>query len=202
MKSVLSRLLAFEPSIHSRVAMTKSELRRELRALPPLRPDVAAEKSDRLCARLVESPAWQRAQVVALYAANAHEPDLSALWKRRGDRVFCFPKVEGNGIAEERLTFYRVDSAGELLLSRWGLHEPPSDSTRRVDPLQIELVIVPGVAFTAAGDRLGRGRGHYDRFLAQLSPGATAIGLCFCDRLLESIPMEPHDRRLSQVFAE
>jgi 5-formyltetrahydrofolate cyclo-ligase len=182
--------------------MTKSELRRELRELPPLPPDVATEKSDRICARLVDTPAWHRARIVALYAANLHEPDLSRLWERRGDRVFCFPKVEGTGISEEHLVFYRVDTAAELLLSRWGLYEPPSDASRRVNALQIDLVIVPGVAFTVTGDRLGRGRGHYDRFLAALSPDASTIGLCFASRLLPALPTEAHDRRLDQIIAE
>jgi 5-formyltetrahydrofolate cyclo-ligase len=182
--------------------MTKPELRRDLRALPPLPPDVAAGKSERICARLVELPAWLRAKTVALYAADAHEPDLGALWEKRGDRVFCFPRVEGDRNSGERLAFHRVDRAADLLLSRWGLFEPPADPTREVDPAQIDLVIVPGVAFTADGERIGRGRGHYDRFLASLAPHATAVGLCFATRLLPSLPTEPHDRRMDQVIAE
>jgi 5-formyltetrahydrofolate cyclo-ligase len=202
MNSVRAPLLAFEQRIRSRIRMTKPELRRELRALPPLPPDVAAEKSDRICARLVELPAWLRARTVALYAANAHEPDLSALWERKGDRVFCFPRVEGDRATGERLVFHRVDTVADLLLSRWGLFEPSADPAREVNPGQIDLVIVPGVAFTANGERLGRGRGHYDRFLALLAPHAITIGLCFDTRLLPSLPTESHDRRMDQVIAE
>jgi 5-formyltetrahydrofolate cyclo-ligase len=202
MNSKPAGLLAFAERIRSRRGMTKPELRRELRALPPLSPDVAAEKSDRICARLVELPAWLRAKTVALYAANAHEPDLGALWEKRGDRVFCFPRVEGDRATGERLVFYRVDAAAELLLSRWGLFEPPVDPACELDPGQIDLVIVPGVAFTAHGERLGRGRGHYDRFLALLAPHANTIGLCFTSRLLPSLPTESHDRRMDQVIAE
>jgi 5-formyltetrahydrofolate cyclo-ligase len=182
--------------------MTKPELRRELRALPPLPPDVAAAKSDRICARLVELPAWRDARTVALYAANAHEPDPRQLWEKRGDRVFCFPRVEGDRSTGEQLVFHRVDAAAELLPSRWGLHEPQADRLTEVDSAQIDLVIVPGVAFTAAGERLGRGRGHYDRFLSSLSPHASTIGLCFADRLLPTLPTESHDRRMDQVIAE
>jgi 5-formyltetrahydrofolate cyclo-ligase len=71
-----------------------------------------------------------------------------------------------------------------------------------VEPLRIDLVIVPGVAFTAEGERLGRGRGHYDRFLASQATHAATIGLCFANRLLPALPTELHDRRVDQVIAE
>ena len=116
--------------------------------------------------------------------------------------MFCFPRVDGDRATGERLDFYRVDTAAELLLSRWGLYEPPRDLARLVEPAHIDLVIVPGVAFTANGERLGRGRGHYDRFLASLSQHAATIGICFTNRLLPSLPTEPHDRRIDQVIAE
>jgi len=182
--------------------VTKQELRCELRLLSPLPIEIAAERGARLCARLTKLPVWQNARTVALYAATAHEPDLSPLWKERAGRVFCFPRVEGDGIAEERLVFYRTDSPEQLLDSRWGLREPASDPARRVEDAEIDLVLVPGVAFTAAGDRLGRGRGHYDRFLPRLKSTAQAVGICFAERLLPSLPTEMHDRQLDDVVAE
>ena len=182
--------------------MNKQELRRELRVLPPLPVDVAAERSARLCARLANLPVWENARVVALYSATAHEPDLSLLWNERAGRLFCFPRVEGDGIAEEHLVFYRTESPDALLNSRWGLREPAPDPARRIADEDIDLVLVPGVAFTAAGDRLGRGRGHYDRFLPRLRPAAQTVGVCFRERLLPSLPTEAHDRRLDHVVAE
>ena len=67
---------------------------------------------------------------------------------------------------------------------------------------EIDLVVVPGVAFDAAGRRLGRGRGHYDATLAGLPAGAARIGLAFELQLVPEIPEEPHDVRLDAVVTE
>ena len=70
-------------------------------------------------------------------------------------------------------------------------HEP--------DPASVDVVIVPGLAFTLRGDRLGQGGGWYDRFLAGLRPDAVAIGVGFREQLVDHLPVEPHDVRLHQV---
>src|SRR5687767_3921840 len=182
--------------------MTKTELRKQIRSLEAPSAEIAAEKSRRICDRLLEMPAWQNARTVALYAANAHEPDPAHLWGARGERVFAFPRVEGQGIEQERLAFYRIDAVDELELSRWGLHEPRPDVAREVDPAVIDLIIIPALAFTANGERLGRGRGHYDRFLPRLRPDAVKIGICFAPHRIPQIPVEPHDIRMDHVIFE
>jgi 5-formyltetrahydrofolate cyclo-ligase len=69
-----------------------------------------------------------------------------------------------------------------------------------LDAALIDVVIVPGLAFTAAGDRLGQGGGWYDRFLAKLGPGATKIGVAFTPQIVDSLPVEPHDIRVDVVI--
>jgi len=71
-----------------------------------------------------------------------------------------------------------------------------------VDPTWPDVVIVPGVAFTANGDRLGQGGGWYDRFLAATGPGCTTIGVGFDLQLVERLPVEPHDVPLDHVVTE
>jgi len=71
-----------------------------------------------------------------------------------------------------------------------------------VDSSWPDVVIVPGVAFTVDGDRLGQGGGWYDRFLAELAPEVTTIGVGFELQLLERLPVEPHDVRLDHVVTE
>jgi 5-formyltetrahydrofolate cyclo-ligase len=181
--------------------MTKAELRRALRALPALTAEEIAGRSARLCAQLIRLPAWTSARVVALYAGHAHEPRLDDLWVARGERIFCFPRVLGEGVAQERLAFFRVDDPAELEISRWALLEPAADPAREISPAAIDLVVIPGMAFTIGGARIGRGRGHYDRFLAHLSPRATTVGVCFAERLLSAIPTESHDIRLQMVVS-
>jgi 5-formyltetrahydrofolate cyclo-ligase len=71
-----------------------------------------------------------------------------------------------------------------------------------LDPSSIDVVIVPGVAFTAAGDRLGQGGGWYDRFLDRIRPDCVTVGVGFAAQLLPSIPTEPHDVRLDMVVTD
>jgi len=70
------------------------------------------------------------------------------------------------------------------------------------DPATIDLVVVPGVAFTAAGHRLGQGGGWYDRFLTGLRPGVARIGVCFAECLVDELPTEDHDVVMDLVITD
>ena len=70
------------------------------------------------------------------------------------------------------------------------------------DPATIDLVVVPGVAFTAAGHRLGQGGGWYDRFLTGLRPGVVQIGVCFAECLVDELPTEAHDVIMDLVITD
>lgn len=70
------------------------------------------------------------------------------------------------------------------------------------DPQSVDVVIVPGTAFTPGGDRLGQGGGWYDRFLSRVRPGCVTIGVGFAPQLVEALPVEPHDVRLDLVVTD
>jgi 5-formyltetrahydrofolate cyclo-ligase len=70
------------------------------------------------------------------------------------------------------------------------------------DPTWPDVVVVPGLAFTAGGDRLGQGGGWYDRFLAGRRADCVTIGVGFREQLVESLPTEPHDVRLDHVVVD
>ena len=67
-----------------------------------------------------------------------------------------------------------------------------------VDPASLDVVVVPGLAFTADGRRLGQGGGHYDRFLRQLRRGCVTIGAAFAEQLVDDLPHEDHDVRVER----
>ena len=71
-----------------------------------------------------------------------------------------------------------------------------------VDPASLDVVVVPGLAFTADGRRLGQGGGHYDRFLPRLRPGCVTIGAAFAEQVVDDLPTEPHDVRLTHVATD
>ena len=176
---------------------SKIEIRREISAILRLPPDVRSEKSARLCEAIAASPEWQAAQTIAIFAPQPREPDVEMLWSHASGKNFAYPRVE-----EGRLDLFRVDSLHALVPGAFGVREPAADPARTVAPEALDLILVPGVAFTADGARLGRGGGFYDRLLAWLAPRTCKIGVCFDSQLLPELPIEPHDEHVHFIATE
>ena len=84
-----------------------------------------------------------------------------------------------------------------------GIAEPAGETTDLITLADLEtLIIVPGVVFGPAGDRIGRGGGHYDRFLAGAPRRATTAGLSYGFQLLDHVPRGGHDRRVDFIVSE
>ena len=139
---------------------------------------------------------------IILYAATSNEvsTDLLMAESLAAGRAVFFPRVE---LATGRMIARRVRTGAELQSGAFGIMEPPAsaeplDSTR----FSSILVCVPGLAFGLEGQRLGRGGGHYDRFLAELGPEAISVGLAYSFQLLAALPESEHDRRLNYISTE
>jgi 5-formyltetrahydrofolate cyclo-ligase len=165
------------------------------RLLAALSPDARAAASAAICRRVAALPAWGGARTVAFYAAQASEPDLAGLFAIPG-KVACFPRVSG-----ELLEFHRCAPRDLLAAGRWNLLEPHPDCPI-VPPAKIDLFLIPGLAFTRTGGRLGRGGGYYDRFLTRIHPAATKVGICFHAQLVPALPIEAHDHEVDAVITE
>jgi 5-formyltetrahydrofolate cyclo-ligase len=119
------------------------------------------------------------------------EPDTDPLFARlsvEGKRLLL-PRVEPTGIVA-------ADGDWPLVASKFGVQEPTGPA---VHVSEIDLVIVPGLAFTAAGDRLGYGQGYYDRFLPTVT--APSIGICFTEQLVDEMPVTANDVRVDTVIS-
>jgi 5-formyltetrahydrofolate cyclo-ligase len=188
---------------------SKRARRRELlevrRALPPaavaaasqrvvanLRGLVELSSAAGVGARASARPTSERA--LLLYAADADEIDLSDLLDAPppGFRVLL-PRVEG----DELVTV--LHEPGDVLVTgELGVREPTGPA---IDPADVDVVVVPGVAFSPSGGRLGRGRGMYDRLLPRL-PHALRIGVCIEQLVVEDLPLEAHDARMGLVVTD
>ena len=119
------------------------------------------------------------------------EPDTDPLFARLaadGKRLLL-PRVHEGDIVV-------CDGSGPMAVSRFGISEPTGPAL----PFEeVGLVIVPGLAFTPAGFRLGYGGGFYDRFLPQVA--APTFGVCFTEQLVDALPVEPHDVAVQQVIS-
>lgn len=177
--------------------MTKADLRREMRTRLKTLGEARAEKSRAIVTALAAHPAFQQAETIALFAALPSEPDLDPLWEQSGHR-FCCPRVVGS-----QLEFVAVRHFEELAPAEWNpLVREPSVGKPIIAPGEIALILVPGLAFTRDGHRLGRGGGYYDRLLAPCRPHSLALGVCFDLQLVADLPCEPHDQPVDAVITE
>ena len=157
------------------------------------------KRSRALVARLTALPAWKSARRVLLYAPLPTEPDIDPLWSLGAlDGKECaYPRVEG---MVTRL--YYVHGLADLEPTRWQLREPIKLAAREADIADLDLALVPGLAFDAQGGRLGRGGGFYDRLLAGRNKKATLVGVCFAAQRVEQLPLAPHDVLMDTVRTE
>lgn len=168
----------------------KQRLREQTKAIPA--PTGASESIQQ---RLLAQDWWASAFQVGLYCATATEPATAALIADllgRGARV-AVPVQHGTTYG-----WGWVETDTRWRKGAHGIREPAQSQAAAAAELRV--IVVPGLAFDAEGGRLGHGRGHFDRLLAQSE--ALKIGLCFENRLVARVPMEPHDIRMDVVVTE
>jgi 5-formyltetrahydrofolate cyclo-ligase len=168
----------------------KRALRRRMKMVRELVDDRLV-RSVELWATLAELPAYRAAGTVMAFKSFGGEPDTDALFARlaaEGKRLLL-PRVRDRALEV-------CDGSVPLVRSRFGVDEPQGPA---LSPDVIEFLIVPGLAFTLRGDRLGYGGGYYDRFLSKVT--APNAGVCFTEQVVDSLPMEPWDVRVQQVVS-
>ena len=115
-------------------------------------------------------------------------------------RLLVAPRVPAQGrVLELRQV---TDLTKDLAPSRWGIPEPLPEYCPLVDPAQIDLVLVPGVAFDRWGNRLGYGAGFYDRLFQRLPPSALRVACVHDALLVDRVPAEPHDAPVDLLLTE
>ena len=135
---------------------------------------------------------WQMIETIALYAAYGSEMDPASIEQfalSTGKTVF-YPRVQG-----EVLEFAQGTLA-DMNAGFAGILEPSGPA---VSIESIDVVIVPGLAFDASGQRLGSGRGFYDRTLPKNS---RSIGFAYAEQIVQHVPTNPHDRRMDAVLTD
>ncbi len=108
------------------------------------------------------------------------------LWKL--GHQLCFPRVEG----ENSMQAYLMHIEDTCILSAWGIPEPKPETRKKIQAKDIDLILIPLLAFDAHGNRVGYGKGFYDRFLMDCRPNALKIGLCLDEAVQRIDDVEPH----------
>lgn len=160
-----------------------------------------AEFSSSIVSHLSTWPAFEGFETVFSYLALPSEPDLKALSNDTPSLIWGYSRVDET----DRLRFHEVASEDRLVEGAFGFREPNPANCPEIDPQKADLILIPGVGFDpASGARLGRGKGHYDRFLSATlarNPNVQLVGVCFSTQITALEP-EAHDIPMNRVVTE
>lgn len=153
-----------------------------------------------MLANLEKIPAFAAAKTILIYHSKPAEAPTHNIIRellRQKKRVVLPKSVE----RDKTLQLYFISSADELMAGKFGVMEPDTKECRPAKTEEIDVAVVPGVAFDYEGGRLGHGLGFYDRLLKEVK--CKKIGLCFDAQIeREPLPREPHDVKMDFVVSE
>ena len=177
--------------------MDKKELRKQIRAAK--KADPFYEKCSRsapIMRQVEELPQFQESQTILLYWSMEDEVqthDFVNRWYK--EKTLLLPCVDGNDLRLRQYTGPECLKEGE----QFGIGEPTGPEYTTLD--NVQMIIVPGVAFDRSGNRMGRGRGFYDRLLKS-TPRAYKVGVAFNFQMVDHVPIEDFDVPMNAVIAE
>ena len=152
-----------------------------------------AKRSNSIQEFVINSKEFLQAKVVGAYFALGSEVTTELIIERAktvGKKI-ALPRVE-----EDKIIFYELSSIKFLIRGRFGIMEPPPYGHIS----DIDILVVPGIAFDKKGNRLGYGKGYYDRLLS--GKRTFSIGLAYSFQLLENLPYDRYDKRLDAIASE
>jgi 5-formyltetrahydrofolate cyclo-ligase len=181
-----------------RLKQAKRAIRREvLAARDALADDDRAAMSAAIADRLLGLPEAADAATVMVFWSFGSEVDTSPLIDRllADGRTVALPRIEGADVVP--VAYQRGDP---MVATTFGAMEPSDGRTLRSD--ELDLIVVPGVAFDREGNRVGYGGGFYDRLLSRLRPGVPSVGIAFGLQVVDRVPSGGTDRRVHAIVTE
>ena len=180
------------------IQKAKAALRKQIHgALQKILPAARNAMSAQIRERLKESSVWKNAGSVLFFAPLSDEPDVWQLLEDAlaGKKIAALPRFDpaSNGYVACRVQNLR----GEIVTGQFDIREPDAKCVE-IPLNRLDLVLVPGVGFDLQGRRLGRGRGFYDRLLADVD--GIKCGIAFDEQIVKEIPTGPRDVRLNFIL--
>lgn len=179
-------------TIEPEKAVVRAQVRAALQALT----DEKRRAASAAVCRHLRQTIFQTAQTLLFYAPLPGEVDVWPLLKAAlaSGKTVSLPRFDAaTGKYEARVLGRR---AGEMVVGAFGIREP-SARCSLLAPARADWILVPGLAFDQRGQRLGRGRGYYDRLLLEIA--GRRCGVAFDQQVLAVVPSEPHDLRMNAL---
>lgn len=154
-------------------------------------------KSHQIFESIIKDNDYINAKVIGLYKSTPYEVSTEELinYSLNLGKIVALPKVEGNIIK-----FYKIQKEEPLVESKYHIFEPIGNINNYLDISKIDLIIVPGVCFDIEKNRLGYGKGYYDRYLSKF---VKTIGICFDEQITSSIiPIDEYDIKIDKIISD
>ena len=180
------------------VKAAKAQLRERVRQeLKKLTEPARAGYSAQACALLKQQPEWQKAGSVLFFAPLPGELDI---WPLLGEALAAGKEVSlprFDAAAQKYVACAVREPQKQLRTGQFGIREPDV-TCGLMSLMQLDFILVPGIAFDLQGRRLGRGKGFYDQLLAAVR--GTTCGVAFEQQIVHAVPVEPHDIHLNCIL--
>jgi 5-formyltetrahydrofolate cyclo-ligase len=178
------------------IALTKAQLRREILAGRKLRENLDSDQLN-LTQQLLALVARTKPARVATYISFGSEPSTAQFIAELLKQNICVlvPKVN-----KDDLSWFEFDGES-IASSTLGMGEPDSMVLKESTLADTDLLVIPALAIDRLGNRLGRGKGYFDRTLASTSNGHV-VAICFESEFVRELPVESHDRRVNLLVTE
>ena len=162
-------------------------------------PEVARRASESLWTQLKEESFFQKAKHIAAFTSTGSEINTLPLLGHilSSNKKLYLPKTEKT---HTLMHFHAVTDLRDLILGSYNILEPPPGIA--IPPEQIDLMLVPGLAFDNHGYRLGYGQGYYDRYLKFIRTGCFTLGVAYSFQIIDKIPNADHDIPVNAVLTE
>ncbi|MGI8977772.1 MAG: 5-formyltetrahydrofolate cyclo-ligase [Pirellulaceae bacterium] len=176
----------------------------DARAAQPEKEAVSAAAT----AALMQLAEYQRANTVLWYLDCRSELRTRHALQEAltSGKKIIVPYCTVDDFGANKLGLWWLQSLDELIVGKWKILEPPrerwGEAGKEISPEELDLVVVPGVAFSRRGGRMGNGQGYYDRLLQRVRPICPLIGLCYECQLFDDLVVSPHDVFMDQVVTE
>lgn len=158
------------------------------------------KKSEVIMNKIIATSDYKKANVIALYKSFSSEVDTSKIIEHsiKIGKTVVLPKVVGN-----ILKFYKIKSLKDnFLKSKFGIEEPIENDLNYIELSSIDLIIVPGLCFDKEKNRLGFGKGYYDRLLKNTK--SKTIAICFKEQVLKNslLPVAEDDIKVNEIITD
>ena len=166
-------------------------------ALPP---SVRASASRLIVEKICALAQYEKAKIVMTYMGFGSEIETQPFFERiiADGKIAVLPRVDRRS---QTLMLHTARDISDLLTGKWGIREPGADAPP-VSINEVDFLLMPGVAFDRLGNRLGYGRGYYDKLLSTADPALRRVAAAFSCQIVQAVPVGPNDQRIDSIITE